>query len=447
VRLFNFRSDLFATTICFFLVGVIKLVSSVVLTRILYPEAYGIVILLSSVVFALEMLSDIGVTGFVIRDKNGGQRTYIDTIWTLRLIRCGANAVLLFAAAPYIAQFYDSPALTGALRVFSAWFVLQGLESLSFPLAIRDRRARIPSYADLVCTLLSTVFAVAYSYVERDHFGMVYGMVFHRMLMSALSYRISPYLRPRFRFSAEVAKHLFGFSKFVFPSSLISLVLAQFDKVVFLKLFDLHLLGLYGIAANIALPVDTLTAQISRHVLLARCSDIFRTDPNSLRIRYYRDNIKLFMLVLLTPAVLAGSSKFLVDLLYDDRYAFAAVILQAFMLRSILLSLSGPAENLLVAAGGGRVVLAGNLFRLAFLPGGALLGYFLGGFEGFILGVVLSEAPALGYFLWQQKKQELLIVHYELLKLLFIAGIFAISFAISTHLSGLAVAFRHHVHP
>jgi O-antigen/teichoic acid export membrane protein len=194
------------------------------------------------------------------------------------------------------------------------------------------------------------------------------------------------------------------------------------------------------------LPVDTLTTHVSRHVLLARCSDIVRTDPESLRIRYYRDNIKLFMLVLLIPALVGGGGRFLVDLLYDDRYAYAAVILQAFMLRSILLSLSGPAENLLVASSGGRVVLVGNLFRIAFLPAGAFLGYLLAGFKGFILGVVLSEAPALGYFLWQQERQDLLIVRYELLKLLFIAGVFATSFAVSSQLSGVAFALRHWVH-
>jgi O-antigen/teichoic acid export membrane protein len=297
-----------------------------------------------------------------------------------------------------------------------------------------------------VCTFFSTAFAIAYSFLERDHFGMIYGMVLHRMLMSVLSYQISPKRRPRLRVDARVARDLFGFSKFVIPSSLISLVLTQFDKVVFLKLFDLHLLGLYGIAANIALPVDTLTSQISRHVLLARCSDIFRSAPESLRFRYYRDNVKLFMLVMLIPAAVAGSSRFLVDLLYDDRYTYAAVILQAFMLRSILLSLSGPAENLLVATGGGRIVLAGNLFRIGFLPAGALLGYLAGGFEGFLLGIVLSEAPVLGYFWWRQKTQNLLIVRYEFIKLAFIGGVFTMSFAIATQFSGFAFALRRFLH-
>ena len=418
MKFINIKGDLFAATACFALTGIIKLASSMFLTRILYPQAYGIVTTLASVVFTLEMLSDVGVVGFIIRDKKAEQRSYLDTLWTIRFCRGWINFAALYVSAPLLAQWYETPALTDSLRVFSLWFVLHGIESLSFPLAIRNQRARIASYADLTCTVASTLFVVSYSFYHRNHDGMIYGMVLHRLLMTLISYRVKPQVYPRLAFDRQAAKDLFGFSRFVLPSSFITLFLTQFDKLIFLKLFNLELLGLYGIAANVASMIDGLTSQISRNVLLARCAVVARDDRDSLRTRFYRDNVKLFMMIMAPPALVGGAAHFIVGALYDPRYAYAAFILQAFMLRSMLLSQSMPAENLLVAITGGQVVLLGNVCRLGFLLPAVLGGYYFFGFDGFLFGVVLSELAALAYFWRQQHRQALFSLRFESMKLL-----------------------------
>ena len=51
------------------------------------------------------------------------------------------------------------------------------------------------------------------------------------------------------------AREILGFSKFTMPSSMITIALSQFDKIAFLRLFDLNSLGIYGLAGNIAAPI------------------------------------------------------------------------------------------------------------------------------------------------------------------------------------------------
>jgi lipopolysaccharide exporter len=437
----NVRGDLFATAASFAGLLVIKLVSSMVLTRLLYPEAYGIVTLVATIAFMFEMVSDVGTAGLMVRHERGDDRAFIDTVWTLRLVRGVINAALLYALAPLLARLYGSPELTEALRIFSAFFVVHGLESLAFLLAVRRRRARLMSYCELAAAAASTAFVITWSYFQRDWHGMVYGMVFNRAFMAVASWFFYREDRPRPRFEREALAASMGFARYTLPSSLVSLASAQFDKLVFLRLFDMQMLGLYGLAAGITGPVDSLVMRISRSVLFPRCADNFRRDPGSVRERYYRDNVKLLMLLLALPAALAGAATFVVQLLYDPRYAYAAVIVHAFALRAMVAALAHPAENLLVATGTPRPALVGNVLRLTWLVCGSLTGYWFAGFAGFLWMAVLSGLPALAYFLWLQHRRGFLIWRYEALKLGYMAAVFLLSWGVSSELVRLLFRF------
>src|SRR5271170_4112216 len=123
MKFINFRGDLFATGACFAAQAVIKLASSLILTRLLRPEAYGIITILMSIAFVVEMLADIGVTVFIVRDPNAEQSRYLNTAWTMRLGRSLLNTTILMLGAPLMAtSIYHAPELAAPLRVFSLWF-------------------------------------------------------------------------------------------------------------------------------------------------------------------------------------------------------------------------------------------------------------------------------------------------------------------------------------
>lgn len=434
----NLKGDLFATAFCFFSRAILRLGSSLILTRILRPEAYGTITVLTSVVFVVEMLGDIGVNLFIVREKDGDQPRYLNTAWTMRLARAVLNSAVLFALAPVVASsIYGIPSLDVPLRVFSAWFVISALESMSFPLAIRRKQARIIVYTELGSQVVSTAFTVAYCAYTRDFWGLVYGTLLNRMVTTALSYQFYRDLRPRLHFDWNAAKEILGTTRFTMPSSMLTLALSQFDKVVFLRLFTLKLLGIYGLAGNIAGTVESLIASISQSVLYPRCAHNFRTDPATSTQKYYTENIKLFSTILIAPAAIGGSAQLIVAVLYPSGYAQSGEVLQALMLRATLLSLASPAEDLLIAAGNYHVILFGNVLRAAWMFSASLLGYYFLGFMGFVYGVSLSGLPPLVYYLLLQHKKGMMILRYELYKLVFIVAV-----ALSSYLaSGLMLQF------
>ena len=257
-KVINFRGDLFATTFSFALQALIRLVSSLILTRVLLPEAYGTITILVSILFVIGNILDTNVTLFIVRDKNAEQPRYLNTAWTMRFSRSVLSAAVLFASAPLIAtKIYDLPALTLPLRVFSLWFLIDGFETMAFALAIRRKQARLQVYSELAASVLSTTFSILYCYRYHTFWGIAFGMLLNRLIMTVLSHNLYRELRPRFFVDLAAAREILVYSKFTVPSSLLTLGLSQFDKVVFLRLFDLRLLGIYG-------PLVILPAQLKR---------------------------------------------------------------------------------------------------------------------------------------------------------------------------------------
>jgi lipopolysaccharide exporter len=441
-RLVNVKGDLFATGLTFACQGVLRLGSSLILTRILAPEAYGIITILVSVTYVLEMISDLGGTVPVIRHRNGDDPRYLNTAWTLRIIRSSANTALLFFGAPLVAALYGTALLTAPLRVFSLSFLINGLESMAFPLAVRRRNARIIMYTELAATFLSTLFAVVFCYYSRTYWGMLFAILLNRSVMTVVSYYFYPEARPKLQIDRDAARDLLSYTRFAMPSSMLTLALNQFDRVIFLRFFDLKLLGIYGLAGNLAGQVEALISKISQMVLYPRCAHNYLAHRESFSIKYYVENARVFLIILAVPAAIGGAAELIIRTLYDTRYALAGTVLQAFMVRAALLALASPAEDMLIATGESHIILVGNVLRAGWMVAGSVGGYELFGFTGFVYGMSLSGLPTLGYYLWLQRRKGLLVMRYELYKLGFLCSLSASAYATSRVLMSLMPTLR-----
>jgi O-antigen/teichoic acid export membrane protein len=309
--------------------------------------------------------------------------------------------------------------------------VIDAFESNSIPIAARKKNTRLVVYSDFIATVISTVFTVLYCYFSRTFWGMVYGLLLNRALFVGFSYLFYREFRPRFHFDRAAAREIFQFTRFVMPSSVLSLVLSQFDKVVFLRFFDLRLLGIYGVANNISGQVESLISRTSEMVVYPRCAHSFREDPRTFPEKYYSDNVRVFAVTGGVVAAIGGSAQLLIAILYDPRYALAGTVLQTVMIRAALLSLSSPAETMLIATGQSHIILVGNIYRAIALVLGSVIGFYLFGFIGFLYGMALSGLPPALYLLLRQWKLGAPIFKYELYRATYMTVIAVAAFVAS----------------
>ena len=404
----NFRAELFASTFSFGATAVIRLGSSLILTRLLSPDAYGIFGILLSFLFMIEMLSDVGTLGLLIRHPRGDERQFVHTLWTIRLIRSIFNFAVLFLAAPLIASIYHTPVLRDALRVLSIWFLLNSAESMSFGLAIRHQRARLNNYNELASNVIMTLFVIGMASLLRNHYALILGALLQRLLLVVASHFYYRDMGVGIAFDREARREQFQFARIVIPSSILTIVLSQYDKVVLARLFNLTLLGVYSIASNMAGQLTGVMMHNARFVLYARCSAYFRSDRSTATHRYYTENLRLFAIGALPPAIIAGFAPLIIAVLYDPRYMQAGSILTVLALGAIIAAFQNASENLLVASGQSRVVLGANIIRIVSLIPAVVLGYHFFGFEGFLWCTMAAALPPLLYFYWEQWRASLL---------------------------------------
>ena len=408
LQVLNFRSELFASTFSYGFTAVIKLGSSLVLTRLLSPDAYGVFGILLSLLFMIEMMSDVGTIGILIRDPRGDEPLFVHTLWTIRLIRAIFNFALLLIAAPFIASIYHAPALANALRLLSVWFLINGAESMSFGLAIRHQRARLTNYTELASNAAMTMFVIGMAFLLRNHYALILGALLQRLILVIASHFYYRDVGVAIAFDRTAMRSQFHFARYVMPSSILTIVLSQYDKVVLARLFNLTLLGVYSIAGNMVGPILGIIMHNARVVLYARCSTYFRLDRADAARRYYTENLKLFAVGAVPPAILAGFAPLIIAILYDPRYMMAGRILTVLSLGGIIAAFQNASENLLVAAGSTHVVLGANIVRLISLIPAVILGYHFFGFEGFLWCTMLAAVPPLLYFYWEQWRYRLL---------------------------------------
>jgi lipopolysaccharide exporter len=434
MRFINVKGELFSSTFTYGLTALVKLGSSLVLTRLLNPEAYGVFTILFSIVFMVELLSDVGTIAFLVRHERGNEPRFIHTVWTIRLIRSVMNFVLLYLCAPYVAVLYATPLLTDGLRTIAFIFLLKGAESMSFVLAQREQRSRISNYIELISNILTSLTVIGLAIIFRNYYAFIYGVLIQYGLMTVASYFFYRDVGVRFALERDAAISQFSFARLILPTSMITVALSQYDRAILLKLFDLSILGVYGVASSMITPIIGLMYKNCKVILYARCADYFRSDRATVINRYYSENRRLFLFASIFPAVIAGFSSSLIKLLYDGRYANVGGILMVLALGVIIAAFQNASENLLVASGRTHVALIGNLLRLATTVPFTLIGYHYFGFDGFMWFGLASTIPVLGYFFWEQHRQGLLNHRAELALFAQAFGVFLLCLLINSAL-------------
>src|SRR5690606_1258730 len=76
---------------------VLRLIGNVITTRLLFPEAYGLMVYVLIVMQGLQMISDVGIIPSIIQHERGEERAFLDTAWTIQILRGTFIAVLALA--------------------------------------------------------------------------------------------------------------------------------------------------------------------------------------------------------------------------------------------------------------------------------------------------------------------------------------------------------------
>ncbi len=347
--------------------NVLRIVSTVILTRLLNAEAFAVVAIITSVMVTFALISDIGIIAFIVRHKDGVDRQFRDEVWTLRLVRGIALTILIALLAGPIAHFMEKPELQWPIAVAGLTSLIDGLGSMAPFTALRARRVRLLSAIDIGSQILGMIIAVICALIFRSFWAIILSTLIGQLIGTIISYFIYPDASQRFRFSRARAAELWKFSRFITGSTMLTLLITQGDKLVLGRAFPLEMMGIYVIAAGLAMaPVGLVTAYAGR-VLYPLYAEIYREAPESLPTKFYRVRMMQTLFYTFAAGGFLGCAHLLITLLYDPRYASAGMYLQILSISTLFAAGNYAANEVMIAIGNTRFTFTTNLVRLAYL--------------------------------------------------------------------------------
>ena len=241
----------------------LNLIRLIILARILAPNDFGLLGVALLTMATLETFSQTGFQQALIQKKKD-IKSYLDSAWTVSIIRGIVLFTILYLIAPYAAIFFDAPEAKPIIQIIGLSILLQAFTNIGIIYFQKEMEFNKQFIYQLSGTLIDFIVAVSAALMLQNVWALVYGVLAGNLVRCIASYMIHPY-RPHFSLDLEKAKELFGFGKWIMGSSILVFLITQGDDIFVGKMLGVTALAFYQMAYKISnLPATEITHVISQ---------------------------------------------------------------------------------------------------------------------------------------------------------------------------------------
>lgn len=392
---------------------VLRFVSTLVLTRLLFPEIFGLASIVSIFVFGLTMLSDAGIAQGIIQSKRGDDVRYLNTAWTVGILRGSVIWLVACVLAWPFALLYNEPQLVSLIIVGSFGALIGGFTSTSMITLRRHLSLGRLAIIELSTQSLALAVTVIWAYLAPSVWAIIGGGLSAAIFKVVVSHSISVGYRNKFDWNLPDVKAIFHFGKWILGSSALSFVGSQADRLILGHLAGMATLGVYYIATTLSDAAGALAGRITTGVLYPVLSRVARENPTQISQSYYRARLRTDVIGLLPLGVVFTVAQLVTDILYDERYQQAGWMLQILCLRVALSITVETMKDCLMAVGHVRAALYQSAARAIGMLIGVPMGWHFFGLEGIVWAAVLAELVVLPIMVITFQRHGLLRPHRE----------------------------------
>lgn len=367
----------------------LRLATNLVLQRLLLPEIFGIMALVTTFQQGLAMVSDVGIGPGIIQHRHGENPEFLRTAWTLQVIR----GLILWAAACAIAwplsRLYH-PGLLYVLPIAGSTAMISALNSTTlFTLNRRLALGRI-TVLTAVSQVLASAVMVVWAMASPSVWAPVAGNIVGAVAVATLSHVLPSTHRDGFALDRQSLGELLGFGRWVFVSTVLGFFAAQGDKLLFAPLIPIGSLGIY----NSALALATIPTQAALSLGMAVLFPVFSHRAragDALAPLHDRARTPVVILSGLVVAGLISSGPTFVHLVYASSFRAADWMVPLLSVACLFRVFEATTGAALLAVGRPRSVAAYSAVKLVAMVTFIPLGYRLQGFQGALAGLVIAE--------------------------------------------------------
>lgn len=332
----------------------VQFVIGIILARLLPPEDFGVIGMLAIFIAIAQTFTDSGLSSALIQKKN---RTEVDCS-TIFFFSTGVGVLfylLLYAAAPLIADFYNMPILTDVTRVVALSIILSGLTAVQNARLTIELRFRTLSLIAIISMVVTGVTGLALAYSGWGVWALVFQALAGQIVTSICTWYCSRWM-PILTFSKDSFKQLWGFGSKLLVSGLINTLYDNLYTLVIGKRFTSAEVAFYNRGNHFALlPAQTVQDMAIKvnYPILAKMQD----DDERL-LRAYKKLLTVPLYILYPVLVgMAVAAEPLVIVLIGEKWLPCVPIMQVLCIGYMFFPLTHINLNLLYVKGRTDLVL------------------------------------------------------------------------------------------
>jgi O-antigen/teichoic acid export membrane protein len=412
----------------------IRLGSSLLMTRLLVPEMFGVMAIATMVMTGLVMFSDVGLRPNIIHSARGNDPAFLNTAWVIQIIRgmllwvLALCISLLISTASHLGlvpkgSAYADPYLPYVIAVVSISAVIGGFQSTKISEARRGLLLARVTQIQVLAQGTGLVCMIGWALMDRSIWALVAGGICSSVTTTVLSHLWLSGVPNRWHWETSAFFEIFHFGKWMLLSSILGFFANNADRMLLAGFVDSAMLGIYSIAFTICSLVTQVMNRIFSDVSFSAFSEVARDRSPELKRTLYRFHVVTASFGYFCAGALISSGDALIRLLYDPRYVRAGWMLEVLAVGLLAVPFN-LAQFALLARGLPKIftnlVAIHGPVAIVFVS----LGFHFFGLPGALWGIVASQLSSVPVTIYYQLKYDLFELWTELFVLTtFFAGV------------------------
>ena len=330
---------------------VIRLGGNILVARLLFPEAFGIMGTVFAMLIGITMFSDIGLGPGIIQDPRGADPLFLRTAWTLQIIRGAFIWLVSFPLSLVIYWSNGESLFLWLIPVAGLTCVLSGFNSVSLITCKRRLHFGRMTLLNLSANAAGTAAMIGCAWVYPTVWALLINAFISALIMLAGSFLFLPEIPMRWKLDPDSVQGLVRFGRWIFVGTALTFLVSRLDIFILGSVAGMAVLGVYATAKNFAFAGLDALGMLASTVLLPVYSRLAERGPEALRKQTLKMRALLLALFLPPFWVLAITGPHLIAFLYDGRYQDAGWMIQILAAGAVGTAVSATVDQMLLAQG------------------------------------------------------------------------------------------------
>lgn len=285
-------------------------IATIILARIIGPEEFGLIGMITLFVSIGNTLIDSGMSTSLLRSNDVSSKDY-STVFHTTVFMSVVIYVILYLLAPFISEFYKQPKLISIIRVYCIGFLINSLRSIHNVKLIKELNFKKLTLINLPGNIVSVVIAIYLGYSGFGVWSLVWLFLVNQLITTTIMWFKNNW-KPKFEFYPSLFKYHFNFGYKLVLSAQLNTIFENINNVIIGKFYDIKLLGFYDRAYTLNNYPASVLSGIIMKVSLPLFASI-KHDTKRLQNAY---KIIMQIAFLISACVLGFAALFAKELVY-----------------------------------------------------------------------------------------------------------------------------------